>query len=62
MSEGDKNQGEGLIEQIKGKAEGAIGGLTGDRKKQAEGAATEGKGHVQQGLGDVENKVTGHDH
>lgn len=61
MSDGDKTQGEGIIDQVKGKAEQAIGGITGDRKQQAEGMGDEGKGNVKQGLGDLQNKVTGND-
>jgi len=42
------------------RAEG-VGGLTGDRNQQTQGAVDEGKGTIQQGVGDLKDKLTGQD-
>ncbi len=55
----NENQGEGILDQIKGKVEQAVGGASGNHQQQAEGMGNEAKGNVQQGAGDLQNKVTG---
>ncbi len=58
MSDADKDRAEGLGDQIKGRVEQGVGGLTGDRETQAQGAADEAKGKVQQGIGDLRDKAS----
>jgi uncharacterized protein YjbJ (UPF0337 family) len=59
MSErsGDRDRLEGTIDEAKGRAKQAWGGLTDDERMKAEGMADEVKGHVKQAWGDVKDKV-----
>ena len=46
-----------LIDKAKGKAKQAIGKMTGDRAKQAEGVADEAKGNAKGAFEDVKSDV-----
>jgi uncharacterized protein YjbJ (UPF0337 family) len=48
---------EGTGDQVKGRAEQAVGGLTGDRTQQGEGLLDEIKGKVKDTLGDVKDRL-----
>jgi uncharacterized protein YjbJ (UPF0337 family) len=61
MSDSDKDRVEGLGSEVKGRAEQGIGGVTGNREQQAQGGVDEAKGNIQQGLGDLKDKLTGND-
>ena len=58
MSDADSDRDEGLGDQIKGRVEQGIGGLTGDGGTQAQGAVDEATGKVQQGIGDLRDKAS----
>ena len=49
---------EGTADKVKGRAEQALGGLTGDRTQQGEGLLDETKGKVKDTLGDVKDKLS----
>ena len=49
---------EGTGDQVKGRAEQAVGGLTGDRTQQGEGLLDEIKGTVKDTLGDVKDRLS----
>jgi uncharacterized protein YjbJ (UPF0337 family) len=53
MSEAAKDRTQGAIDQMKGRAEQSVGGLTGDRERQAQGAADEVKGKAENWMGDL---------
>jgi uncharacterized protein YjbJ (UPF0337 family) len=59
--DGLKNQGEGLGDQVKGRARNVVGGLTGDSSEQIKGKAEELKGKAQRKIGekqvDIDNDV-----
>jgi uncharacterized protein YjbJ (UPF0337 family) len=58
MSDADKDRAQGMGDQLKGRVEQGVGGLTGDREQQAQGSADEAKGKLQQGLGDLRDKAS----
>ena len=58
MSDADKDRAAGLGDQVKGRVEQGVGGLTGDREKQAQGDVDEAKGKVQQEIGDLRDKAS----
>ena len=53
----NKNEREGKIEQVKGKAKQAVGRATGDQKLTDEGIDTELAGKTQATVGTVTRKV-----
>jgi len=62
MSDNDRDTGTqdkvgGTVDQLKGRGEQAIGGVTGDREQQGKGMLDEAKGKVQEGIGDVKNAL-----
>jgi len=61
MSNSDKDRAEGVGNELKGRVEQGIGGLTGNREQQAQGAKDETKGNIQQGIGDLKDKLSGDD-
>jgi uncharacterized protein YjbJ (UPF0337 family) len=54
----DEDQIEGGLNKLAGKAQGAIGDVTGDSKTQAEGKAREASGAVQQAVGDLKDAAS----
>lgn len=63
MSDNDRDTGtqdrvEGTGDEIKGRAEQTWGGMTGDRETQGKGMLDETKGKVQQGIGDLKDKMS----
>lgn len=54
---GDRDRVEGGVEELKGNAKQAWGGLTDDDKLKNEGKVDEAKGRVQQVVGDIKNKA-----
>jgi uncharacterized protein YjbJ (UPF0337 family) len=50
--DGMKNQGEGLVDQVKGRARNTVGGITGDTSEQLKGKAEELKGKAQRKIGE----------
>lgn len=55
---GTKDRAEGTGNEIKGRAEQTWGSMTGDRETQGKGMMDEAKGKVQQGVGDLKDKVS----
>jgi uncharacterized protein YjbJ (UPF0337 family) len=53
----NKDQKEGLGQNIKGRVREATGVLTGDRDKESEGAVERAKGAVKKTVGDVKHNV-----
>lgn len=53
------DKAKGLANEVSGKVKQAIGDGNHDDSMKAEGAAQEGKGHVQQTKGDVKGAVKG---
>ncbi len=60
-NDGTQDRAEGLGNEVKGRVEQGVGGVTGDRGQQTQGAVDEGKGNIQQGIGDLKDKLTGND-
>lgn len=63
MADNDRDSGtqdrmSGAGNEIKGRAEQAWGGVTGDREAQGKGMMDEAKGKVQQGIGDMKDALT----
>lgn len=52
--DGLKNQGEGLVDEAKGKTRNAVGGITGDTSEQIKGKAEELKGKAQRKIGETQ--------
>lgn len=50
--DGIKNQGEGFLDQAKGRVRNAVGGITGDTSEQVKGKAQELKGKIQRKFGE----------
>lgn len=50
--DGIKNQGEGFLDQAKGRVRNTVGGITGDTSEQIKGKAEELKGKVQRKIGE----------
>jgi uncharacterized protein YjbJ (UPF0337 family) len=50
--DGMKNQGEGLVDQAKGRVRNTVGGITGDSSEQLKGKAEELKGKAQRKIGE----------
>ncbi len=61
MSNSDQDRVEGAGNEVKGRVEQGIGGVTGNREQQTQGGVDEAKGNIQQGLGDLKDKITGND-
>ncbi|MCC6792846.1 MAG: CsbD family protein [Thermomicrobiales bacterium] len=59
MSDTDQERAEATVDQVKGKAKDAWGGLTGDADTQAEGKLDQLKGKVKEGLADIKDKLDG---
>lgn len=55
----NKDQVKGVGKQVKGSVKQTAGGMTGNRRTEAEGAAEKTAGKVQKGFGDVKEKVKG---
>ena len=53
----DKEHVKGAADKAKGAVKDAVGGLTGDRKLQAEGKMDKAKGSVHSAIGDVKDAV-----
>jgi len=50
--DGLKNQGEGLIDEAKGRVRNTVGGITGDTSEQIKGKGEELKGKAQRKIGE----------
>src|SRR5689334_3477617 len=50
--DGIKNQGEGLVDEVKGRVRNTVGGATGDSSEQLKGKAEELKGKAQRKIGE----------
>ena len=50
--DGVKNQGEGMVDQVKGRVRNTVGGITGDTSEQLKGKAEELKGKAQRKIGE----------
>jgi uncharacterized protein YjbJ (UPF0337 family) len=59
--DGMKNQGEGLLDEAKGRVRNTVGGITGDTSEQLKGKGEELKGKAQRKIGekqvDADNDV-----
>ena len=59
--DGLKNQGEGFLDEAKGRARNTVGGITGDTSEQLKGKGEELKGKAQRKIGekqvDADNEV-----
>jgi uncharacterized protein YjbJ (UPF0337 family) len=53
----DKEHVKGAADKAKGAVKDAVGGLTGDRKLQAEGKMDKAKGAMHSAIGDVKDAV-----
>jgi len=53
----DKEHVKGAADKAKGAVKDAVGGLTGDRKLQAEGKMDKAKGTMHSAIGDVKDAV-----
>jgi uncharacterized protein YjbJ (UPF0337 family) len=53
----DKEHVKGTADKAKGAVKDAVGGLTGDRKLQAEGKMDKAKGAMHSAIGDVKDAV-----
>lgn len=53
----NKDEAQGKVDQLKGKAKQKVGEWTGDRKMQDEGIVDEASGHTQEKLGTAKRKV-----
>ncbi len=58
---GTENRVEGTIDEVKGRARNALGGLTGDTSEQVKGKGEELKGRAQQEVGKIQQKVDDRD-
>ena len=54
---GNTDQAEGIGKKIKGTVKEAVGSVTGDKKKEAEGKADQAEGTAQKEWGDLKDKV-----
>lgn len=54
---GAKDKMGGTVDQLKGRGEQAIGGITGDREQQGKGMLDEAKGKVQEGIGNAKDAL-----
>jgi len=54
---GNDDKIEGTADNLKGRAEEAVGDLTGNEDTQAKGQANQGKGTAEKVTGDVKNTV-----
>lgn len=50
--DGLKNQGEGAMDEVKGRVRNTVGGMTGDSSEQLKGKAEELKGKAQRKIGE----------
>ena len=57
VSDMNRDEREGMKDQVKGKAKQAWGDLTDDDRMRDEGAADEAKGDLQEGFGKAKRKV-----
>jgi uncharacterized protein YjbJ (UPF0337 family) len=53
----NKDQAQGTVSDVKGKAQEAWGNVTGNEQDQAEGKGKQVKGDLQKGLGNVKDAV-----
>lgn len=59
----EKLQAEGKMDEVKGRAREAWGGVTGDTGDEVQGKAEQLGGKIKQGVGDaMDNLEGGHDH
>jgi uncharacterized protein YjbJ (UPF0337 family) len=56
-SSSSEDRTEGAFDDLKGRAKGAVGNLTGDKKQQGEGMLDQAKGAVKQGMADAKDKL-----
>lgn len=54
---GSQDRLQGTGDQIKGRAEQALGGITGDREQQGKGMLDEARGTIQKGIGDAKDAL-----
>ena len=57
MSDSTRDRIEGKIDELTGRGKSAVGDLTDDDQKRAEGDAQQSEGKLKQGLADVKDKV-----
>jgi len=57
----EKEQVTGKVDELKGKAKQAVGGVTGNADLHDEGVFDEGKGKVKQAYGDLKDTIKGTD-
>lgn len=57
MSDANQDRTEGKMDEVVGRGKSALGDLTGDDQKQAEGERDQAKGEAKQGLADVKDTV-----
>ena len=57
MSGADRNRAKGVVDQMKGRVEQAMGRLTGNPERRVRGAAEEAKGKVEQGIGNLRARL-----
>lgn len=55
----NKDQIKGKANQIKGEIKDRAGGALGDAKMQTEGKTDKATGKIQEGIGDLKDKVSG---
>jgi uncharacterized protein YjbJ (UPF0337 family) len=53
----NKDQSGGVAQNLKGRVKEAAGVLTGNKAREAEGAADRGKGAVKKAVGDLKHKI-----
>ncbi len=54
---GTENKAKGKGEELGGRAQEAVGDLTGDQEQQDKGQAKQNRGTVQQAVGGIQDKV-----
>lgn len=57
MSDSTRDRIEGNVDEATGRGKSAIGDLTGDDSKKAEGEKDQAVGNIKQGMADVKDKA-----
>ena len=57
MSSGPKEAATGVVEEVKGRAKEAVGGLTGDKDLESEGKVDRRAGEAKEKLGHANEKI-----
>lgn len=52
---GEDNKAQGTMDELKGKAQEAMGKVTGDEEQEAKGKGTQAGGEIRQGVGNVQD-------